>query len=253
MQRLIILLTTLLFYACSPTQKIDYTTFNYMKNGALKESDSLNHYNLNNKIYTSKRQFIFNYYAIDSLGNRLKCKLTKHHKTDSLSYVETVGAFGKWAEGDSMNINRVRLYVRENSGELVDYTEQTYIEYNYLNHYKKKSITKALTTVIEDNNRIFLHPTRTYCFNMLYYQAYPEVRFPIEIGQKFTGSRRTLKYVKPYLKAHGFRDIPEGYLRYRFTVEKKEMVQTPFKTLECYVIQTQDGGSYSRFREFNIY
>lgn len=102
---------------------------------------------------------------------------------------------------------------------------------NYLGD-NNVNISGSLTGLIEDKNRIFLHPPRDKFFNILEFAPFPDIRLPLNIGKKWNSSINIPDtWVRRDLKWKG-----ELLINNEYTVIGSEDMITKFGKLKCFRI-----------------
>lgn len=209
----------------------------------------VNENNKDNFIFLSKRQFIYNYYYQDSLGNKYACEIYKD--SFALKYKIYSGRLDDWEEADSNQVDKIGLYVYygKNNGNYNQ--DETVIKYDYFNLFKQKGFLRERTTVTENKQELFLHPNRTLCFNSIYVCPYPEIQQPLVVGNTWQRSLTHSSIVLEGLVASGYNELG-GILNFEFEVTDFLKVKTPFKKLECYkiVAKDSDGSAKNGYAEF---
>lgn len=93
------------------------------------------------------------------------------------------------------------------------------------------------TGIIENNERIWMHPPRNGVFSVLEYSPFPEIRFPANLKRKWSMSLALGKHWEN--KEYGI--AADDTLRYTYEVKDKKLVAPIFSSnkIECFQIYAE--------------
>lgn len=182
-------------------------------------------YNLDNKIYQSNKEFIFDY-TIFKDKNALHCQLNK-----VFVYGMPWILVPKTQDSDPYTIYQIGIAVlphRENNN-------QTRMCFQYYNQAKEVLPIVERTGLIENDKNIWLHPPRTNFFAITEFNSFPFIKQPYKIGTTWK-SGLTAGYFEEYLP-WGLKW--KGVLITKETLSIIDVVEltTPFGVLPCYVVE----------------
>lgn len=193
-----------------------------LDNDVLDSTDkSLERYNRDNKIYTSKTEFIFDYSIVKN-GDSLLCQVKN-------------GSFD-WQLVKPQNPDKQTIY---QIGILVLpyylHDDQTGMEFKY---YSKKGVISSvrdLTGLVENDKNVWLHPMRQRFFYITEFNSFPYIKAPYEIGTKWQ-SGLGIGYFSVY-EPFGLKW--EGVLNSKENLEIIDRIKlsTALGELDCFVIQ----------------
>jgi len=189
-------------------------------------ADSINH---DNKIYQPGTKLVFDYYIIEN-GDTFKTFLLN-------DMPNLLGSHWSFVRMDSLShapqdflIDKINITVLETPFV----SSQTHIQYDYI-AANKDLLTTTWSGLIEDKNRIWWHPIRTFYLHATQFSPFPEIRFP---SRKNTTWKGKITDGKSTSTLEWFDDF-EGYLleiNSDYTITGKEKIQTVFGELNCTVI-----------------
>jgi len=140
----------------------------------MSDSTSIFDYSADNIVYTTNKKFMFSYYFISSKGDTFLLDnegyaLTPVVDTTNTTLVEV--GFGV-SEANTKNLGR-------------DY-KQSRLEYYYTRYDSRQVWPKEASGLVENEKNIWIHPFRSpKYFKMLNLNAYPFVKFPLEIDKEW--------------------------------------------------------------------
>jgi len=144
---------------------------------------------------------------------------------------DTLGSYIVNHLKDTLEVSKVILTVLP--GQFMGQTKMKW-EYTGLND---SVVHKAITGIVEDSNRVWIHPPRTG-IPFVYTEAapFPEIRFPIENGKQWTGGLTGLK---------GYQEIGlEGKVTFEYAISGREDINTDYKPFtNCWKIQSKGESS----------
>jgi hypothetical protein len=188
------------------------------ENDVLDSTDkSLERYNRDNKIYTSKTEFIF---------DSLRCQFSNQEygiPNWQLIMPEKADALTAFQIG----ILVLPYYLNDN---------QTGMEFKFYDKEKKViSAIRDFSGLVENDKNVWLHPMRTQFFGITEFNSFPYIKAPYKIGTKWQ-SGLGIGYFSEYerfdLKWEGVLDSKED-----LEIIDKVNLSTPLGDLDCWVVQ----------------
>ncbi|MFK7946625.1 MAG: hypothetical protein AB8G11_03470 [Saprospiraceae bacterium] len=233
---LTVLLGLLFFSSCYLdkiiNQYIDYKGIhNNPKTEAIfSDNNDVNSKNYDNRIYISKRQFIFSYYYINDEKKHFK---VQRYIGQPNFFLGRLVPFN--IKNDSTSVDKIGLYVYQGHNS----KEGTTIKYDYYNDYKKQTFSREKTWVDEGKSGIFLHPFRQLSFSVNYLYVYPQINFPLKMGEQWKLTLDIFEETNQIIKEHYRKEslIP-NFLNHHSKIVSIEKVELPFKKLKCYKVET---------------
>lgn len=189
-----------------------------------------NRYNLDNKIYTVGKKFIFSYYYQDQAGT--KYLMTKEGINKDGGY--------EWKFDELKNNNPKSVFqiiLSVNSGlspfiqQIPDYN-QTVITYNF-KMLNGELWTNEMTGVIENEKNSWLHPPRTDFFKILELNPFPYIKAPYRVGTKWEWK---LKFGSHWADKRWLMWEGPNENRYAYTITKESTILTKLGKLNCLLI-----------------
>ncbi len=180
-------------------------------------------YNKDNIVYTSEREFMFNYIVLDGKDS-LKVQFSKKE------YGIPEWILVKTTDADTMTVQKIGMkvlpYFMNNT--------QTGCQFNYYNHEKIIG-NYEWTGLIENRKNVWLHPPRHQFFSILEFSPFPFIKMPLKIGKKWQ-SGLTIGYFNSYQR---FNLTWEGILPSNEVLEITDKIdlETAFGKLPCWVVK----------------
>jgi hypothetical protein len=191
----------------------------------LANTDS-NAYTVDNKIYTLKREFIFDYH-IERSGKTLKIASPRDIKPG-----ESFNKVWDFVAESENNLDKVELIsIKVMSG--ISNDNQTMIQYNY--HYRFDTAPYYSTSgVIENGMNVWMHPHRNKYFEILELNPFPYIQQPYQVGNKWSwyleigdrwGDARWKTWNGSIINI------------YNYEIVRKECLKTKIGDLDCWVVK----------------
>lgn len=231
----------------------DYTKFTTRNNhiSPMFIDDSIeNKNNEDNVIYKPKRQFIYKYKYINHKGEFF---LTQYYIKSDAQFL--MGRLVPYQENhqDSTIVDRIGMYVYSGKGNTKIGKKRTVIRYDFYNFYKKQTFAIENMSVSENLNEGISIPTftsLTFITNFLY--SFPRLDYPIRIDEE---KERIIEH-DPLVKSWLALYLNESEIPTQITRQSKvtgfENITSPFKTLNCYKVETI-ASSYWQDRRMDYY
>ncbi|MFK7950505.1 MAG: hypothetical protein AB8G11_23160 [Saprospiraceae bacterium] len=222
----LIYINIVLIISCSPQNISKY---------AEEELSKLDSVDRDNQIYTVGTKLLFDYYVIDK--NQDTTKVLLLNDMPSLIASSWVLVNPDTVTNTDFLIDKIHVEIKDESlYKNSPYEPQTQIQFDYLIP-SKKSIITTWTGIIEDKNRIWWHPPRSAYFFSTEFSPFPEIRFPLKKGTKWTGK------IKAGYNTEAKEWIGNDYtektidIHSTYEITDKTKIQTAFGELKCYVVE----------------
>lgn len=205
----------------------------------LTNTENINPYNYDNKIFTSTQTYIYDYMIIKN-SDTLRYKIMPDSNgSKRWEYVP-------FNTNDSSTITFLGISALEKVGPILlehpDYKQTEIVLYEYNLHYK--TLDKELTGVIENSKNIWLHPFRMNAFQILQLSPFPYVKFPFEEKKYYWN----LKIGKHWKEFTIFKWKGKLNLKCEYQERKEEFIQTAFGKIPTMITtsigKTKLGNSY---------
>ena len=214
----------------------------------LKDIGDDNNLNLDNKVFLSKREFIYSYKFINSNKNKicvvfLDQKCIDENRKDCINWSlhNSIKGIPDW----QYPIKNIRLYVFSKKSNTSLSNSQTLIKYEYYNEIGQVFFGER-TGVVEDSTRVFLHQPRQYVFAITELNPFPEIRFPLTIGKEWKSITtipplmlETIKY-----DALNKTDFISRNLTYK--VVDKTKIKSKLGKITCFKIEANAEGTLKK-------
>ncbi|SFE83218.1 hypothetical protein [Flavobacterium xueshanense] len=192
-----------------------------------------NKYNVDNKIYTVGKSFVFSYYYQNVDGKKFLIAKGKEIKKENYSIFDW-----KFIEVEKQNEETVKNVIlkpilgnpfKDNDPDF----NQTGISYEYpMNN--NRSLTMEVTGAIENEMNAWIHPPRGKFFQILEINPFPYIKTPYEIGNKWNWKLEIGDHWsdKRWLEWKG--GIENNY---EYEIIDKKNILTKLGNLDCYIVK----------------
>lgn len=210
----------------SCSEKISKTPFNTEPQTL---ADSINN---DNKIYPSGTKLVFDYYIIEN-GDTFKCLLLNDMPIFSASSWDFVPLDSLSNVPQYFLVDKVEITVLEN----VFAHSQTNTQFDYIAANGKLLYTTK-TGIIEDENRIWWHPLRSFYFYATEFSPFPEIQLPLRKNKTWDAIIHAGKFTETIELFGDFEgNILEVNSNYKIVGKKK--METAFGELNCIVTEAK--------------
>lgn len=175
-----------------------------------------------NVVYKPESIYVFSYKYIDQSGKEM------------LFYVNRDGSWD-FADKNSPNENVVRDFKLEVLKKQMHFKSPDHFQSQICYSIDKDNLHSTETGLVENSKNIWMHPPRAKLFAILELNPFPYVKYPLKVGETWEWS----------LKIGGHWSdkrwkVWSGSIenKYQYKIVGKEMVQTDFGALDCYVIES---------------
>jgi hypothetical protein len=226
----------LLYISCSTNKNID--KFDIDEEGVVVEKANITKqydevYNSNNLIYNVGKKFRYTYFYQNLKGEKFLIKRGKPILQPE-GYSINDWEFIDIEKIDNETVNQIILkpnYGNSFQNEIPDYN-QTVISYEYL-LLSGESFVMEKTGVIENEKNIWMHPPRSYFFEILELNPFPYIKAPFKIGTKWNWKLKIGDYWsdKRWLEWNG--EIENVY---DYEIKKNKIISTKLGDLECFIV-----------------
>ena len=199
-----------------------------------------NRFNQDNKIYKVGRKFVFKYHYIDKKGDTL---LYTRGKLNSENY------YGwQFEREDKVDSNScVSISMTINSG-LKPFINQSpdYCQTVFINEYilrNGESLGNEMSRIIENPKNVWMHPPRNDFFKILEINPFPYIKFPYEIGNKWTWK---LEFGDHWADKRWLLWTGNNENKYNYEITDKIKLKTHLGILDCFVTDGQAISSLGR-------
>ena len=209
----------------------------------VSDTGRCNPLNHDNKIFIPSRTFTYSILHIDSAGRELNFCM----KYNPLCKVNKSIPCLDWSiqipENDTTlyPITIIKLYVLKGIALDESYSrEQSIIRYDFFNGFGKIGVGEG-TGVIEDSTQILLHPPRSHGFILNELNPFPQIKFPIKIGNTW---KRYLSFGKGYttsFKIPYFENVENVTIEHTYIIENEEDLETNFGLVHCSIVKGESG------------
>lgn len=182
----------------------------------------------NNEIYKTGNVYIFDYEIIE---NGTKYKLKKNNGMFAGRDFELVPV-----GTDSLKVEKIYMTIKDVEDDQRSNENQTQISYTQIPALESYHITG----LVENNDNIWLHPTRVGFFNSLETCPFPFLKKPIKVGLEWNDTMKI---------GQGWRNEKWGMwdgsltLDYSYKISGKEILKTEIGEIECYIIESSASSS----------
>jgi hypothetical protein len=223
------LVTQIFIFSNIFAQNIDYVKIiGGVKREISKDSSDMHFFTRDNRIYPSKRKFVFQFQYFDNQQNRKSFKAVRD-KVKPFQWTFTAfdnDSAACWVEMTIRDTSLGRVGIG-NEG-------QTQITYIYRANNQKDLPVEETTGLIENEKNIWLHPPRVYLFRIMELNPFPYIKFPLKKGKSWKW--------KLYVGS-GYGDSRwktwEGLMtiHYKYKVlDTNYLIESSMGTLSCYKI-----------------
>lgn len=204
-------------------------------------------YNVNNKIYKTGRQFIYDYYYQNKQQQKYHFGSIEQTvgETDILPY--NAWRFIPVDSVDAIKVVEVKLTVIKVG--IPDY-DQTGIKYDFPMVSSPLAFNES-TGVIENEKNIWMHPPRSKFFRILEINPFPFIQQPYQVGNKWNWKLKVDAFWADSRWKIWQSDINNNY-QYEITGKKK--LKTKLGELDCWVVSavgTSEIGTTKLISYFN--
>ncbi len=200
------------------------------------DDDELNKNTDDNTIYKPYNKITYNYiYKHNNQPFRFGVKFNnnclKDNKINCIDYFDF--------PLDSMNLYRnnaidyLTMTVFNTKGHTSLANNQTIIKYDYINNINGPILQGERTGIVENSEKIFLHPPRSYSFSLLQLTAFPYLKLPLSNHLQWTAFNSI-----PYetLKHSGINHQTDLNLNFEYNVVEEINHKSELGTLKCWKI-----------------
>ncbi len=199
----------------------------------LWDTDSSNLVSLDNRIYLSSRQFKYsvaitkngvpqNLYIFNNLKNFMQGK-------NSIDYIVTE----KKLSYPYCLVDNLVLTVFRTNGYMGSFgNQQTIIKYDYCSGEKRIFLAEK-TGVVEDSTQVFLHPPRLYYFKLNFFNPYPVIKRPIQIGADWQ-----YNFYVPEQIGSASNGISDFNVNLKYRIESIDSIKISMGKFSCYKINS---------------
>jgi len=221
LQLLIFLLITL--NSCS--QKLTFKDGVYSEVPDYNDS-TLHKYTIDNISYVLNREFIYDYYYIDSVNRKFKFIQDENYYLDNpLNLIHVDSLQGNY-------IDKIKIIVSDDSYIFSSFDSsyiQTVFTYNYLGN--ESSSKEIYTGVIDNRRNLWIHPPRHYTFLILQFCPFPFYYLDESINH-WEWSLYTNGF---YLDPRWIKSTEGITINFDYKRMPDEKMKTPFGILQCKV------------------
>ncbi|MFA8437031.1 MAG: hypothetical protein ACEPOZ_21200 [Marinifilaceae bacterium] len=175
----------------------------------------------NNKIFRIGNAFVYDYEIIDD-GIRYKLNYNEGLPVNKFDLVK--------AEEDTLGLKIHLLVPRVSESEK---TNRKQSEIYYL--YEPAFSFMSQTGIVENEDNIWIHPPRSGFFQALETCPYPYIKYPIEIGRKWSDK---MKIGDHWCNEKWGVWHKKLLLTYDYKITQKTEIETGVGKAECYVIES---------------